>query len=333
MTSVFHSYRAMGLGITAPFPCPGFFPGAAPVAGRVVTLALGPVPTALQAPVAVFPLVQFDAAGRCLHEVPGIGRYLIHDRHHVTIEVLAPDGLARALRFFRGIPLAILCLRWGLVPLEATCIGLKDGALLLGGGTCGKSSLALALARQGYPLLADEGCALEMQETGEMLVWPSFPDVSLWPDSLEAAGLVPPAGAAGAGGRFVIDATGWFSPEPRPPVALCRMHRVRGGVVAPLIIHEGIRAFQLAMNMVSAGEMCPHPGAARGAFGVVTRLVAGIPVYECASPDGADGVLKTLHAVLADRMPPSPCTRADHPPAPHRVPGSAVGAQLSLSRS
>lgn len=305
MTRVIHSYRALGLGIAAPFPCPGFFPGAAPVAGRVVTLALGPVPAALDAPVAVFPLTQFDGAGRCLHEVPGIGRYLIHDRSHVTIEVLAPDGLARALRFFRGLPLAILCLRWGLVPLDATCIGLRDGALLLGGGTCGKSRLALALAQRGYPLLADECCALEMQEAGEVLVWPSFPDLSLWPDSMEAAGLEVSAGEAGAGGRFVIDATGWFCPEPRPPVALCRMHRERGGVVAPPLIHKGIRAFQMAMNMVWAGEMSPHLAGESGAFRVVSQMVARIPVFEFSRPDDADKMLQALRGVLGDRLAPA----------------------------
>lgn len=74
----------------------------------------------------------------------------------------------------------------GYVCLHASAVAIDGKAVLFAGdpGT-GKSSTAAAFAEQGCPLLADDISAVKREESGELLVVPSFPRVCLWPDSAE----------------------------------------------------------------------------------------------------------------------------------------------------
>lgn len=63
------------------------------------------------------------------------------------------------------------------------------GVALLGLPGAGKSTLALALQRRGYPLLTDELCVVRPEAGGRALLLPGFSGVRLWPDALHALGL------------------------------------------------------------------------------------------------------------------------------------------------
>ncbi len=83
------------------------------------------------------------------------------------------------------------------------------------------------------------------------------------------------------------------------------MHRERGGVVAPTPVHKGIRAFQMAMNMVWPGK-CPRiwrrkatPFASCHNGGPHSRV-------RVQSSDDADKMLQALRGVLGDRLERDP---------------------------
>lgn len=276
-------YRALGLGFSAPFPCPGFLAGPPPDMGRMVRLELAPLPESLENPVVLEPLSQVDAAGRCLHHVPGVGRFLVHDRSRISIDPAGGEqGLGRALRALRGVPLAFLCSLWGMLPLHAACVTLGGRAVLLAGtAACGKSSLAAALALDGGKLMADEFCVLDPNGPGGAVIWPSFPELGLWPDSIKALGLEEPATPPGPGGRYGLEATQWFDPCPHSAAALAIIQRQQGGVEGTdQNRRQGLKAFEAVMNIVRVDELTRTLSGLQDRLNHATRLASELSVFE-----------------------------------------------------
>jgi hypothetical protein len=94
--------------------------------------------------------------------------------------ILDPLAL-RHLLLDQVIPLA-LSLQFQPV-LHASAVVTPWGAVaFLGQSGRGKSTTAIHLARQGWPLLSDDGLVLESRSDG-FLAFPSYPAVRLWPDT------------------------------------------------------------------------------------------------------------------------------------------------------
>jgi hypothetical protein len=281
-------YRALGLDIVAGFALPGFWPVDRATTGREIEIDLGPVPSRLDAPVCDRPLLQIDATGAALFRVPGVARYFLNDLRRVTMELAPGANLERALDFFKGTPLALLCHQWGLTPLNGVCLACDDGALLVAGGPgCGKSTLALALAARGFRLMSDGLCAPEGERNSPPAIWPAFPEVKAWPDSLQALNL-PRDGEPNAGGRHTISAAAWFEPAPRPVMAIVKLQPARGGIAERVTRRRGAAAFEIAMNLqsLSAEARVALPGVKP--MQAIGRLAARAAVYEAWYPAGLD---------------------------------------------
>jgi len=105
------------------------------------------------------------------------------------------DATLRHLLLDQALPLA--CAAEGALVLHASAVLMENAALLLvGTGGAGKSTMAAMLARDGYPVLADDGVRVEEDADGLRAV-PSYPGLRLFPDSCAAAQIdSAPAGVA-----------------------------------------------------------------------------------------------------------------------------------------
>lgn len=73
----------------------------------------------------------------------------------------------------------------GTTCLHASAVAVRGRAIaLLGPANAGKSTTAAAFARLGYPVLADDIVALSERDR-TVYVEPSYPQLRLWPDSVE----------------------------------------------------------------------------------------------------------------------------------------------------
>ena len=183
-------YRAYGLTISSEIACFAFLPHEA-VDGQAaqVEISLGEVPQRLEDPRALGVLFQ-AAPGRFLLSIPGVARYLALDGRRILVE-RQPGSREDEVSLFLHEPVfAALLQQRMLLTLHGSAVQTpKGGVAFIGHSARGKSTLAAALAQRGYPVVADEICALDLSGDGAPTLNPAGPYLYLWADMLEELGL------------------------------------------------------------------------------------------------------------------------------------------------
>jgi hypothetical protein len=101
----------------------------------------------------------------------------------------ASETIANAITLaLMGPVMAALLQQRGFLVLHASAVAINGGAIaILGASGWGKSTLAAFLHASGCPLIVDDIVAIRFAE-GVPQVYPGFPQMKLWPDSLESIG-------------------------------------------------------------------------------------------------------------------------------------------------
>ena len=73
-----------------------------------------------------------------------------------------------------------------ILPLHGSSIEVDgEGVIFVGPSSIGKSTLAGAFHKRGYPLLSDDVCAVTAKNGGDPHIIPGFPRLKLWADALK----------------------------------------------------------------------------------------------------------------------------------------------------
>jgi len=177
-------YRAYGLNIQSALELPLLLPGK----GKPdVIIDYGTVPDNL--PDAKGKGVCFQATkGKVLLSVPNIAKYLILNGDTIIIERQPETDDDSVRLFLLGSAMGALLHQRGLLVLHANAIVVDSGAVLfMGESGVGKSTTAAAFNQKGYPIAADDICAIDVNAEQPML-YPGFPQVKLWADACEKLG-------------------------------------------------------------------------------------------------------------------------------------------------
>ncbi len=136
--------------------------------------------------------------GVCFEACPGeflitktdTARFHVREGREVVIDA-APDAApAELCRLCLAAPLAALLLQRGRLALQASAVATPAGAILVLADSCiGKSTLAMEFVRRGFPFVADEIAAVEVDASGRASIFPGYPVLKLWPDVLPLFGL------------------------------------------------------------------------------------------------------------------------------------------------
>ena len=186
--SSFHDYTVYGLHLRSCIALPELTPVPVLEVEPDLWIRCGPVPDRLEAVRTKTPFWQ-AAPDRVLIMLEGIARYLISDGREIVIET-EPAATDQEVRLFLlGSALGAALQQRGRLTLHASVV-IADGRAVafLGQSGRGKSSLAAALAQRGFPVLADDICALEMRPEGP-LVPAGPPHFRLWEDARQRLGL------------------------------------------------------------------------------------------------------------------------------------------------
>lgn len=118
--------------------------------------------------------------------IPNIARFLVRNGNEIIIHPTEKIDEASLRVFVLGSCMGALLMQRNLFLLHGNAIKIGDGGVaFVGKSGAGKSTLSAAFFKQGYPILADDICAINTQ--GEIA--PSFPQIKLWQDAALALGI------------------------------------------------------------------------------------------------------------------------------------------------
>lgn len=183
------TYKAYGLVLELPFPCP-MLPPAPDGVKPDVTVKEGPVPLLLSAPVYEDQNWQIEPGRFLLRGGLLAGRFLVEYGQQITLERNPRAEDARLAVHFMASVLAVLLQQRGLLVLHANTALTPFGAVAISGASgAGKTTTVAGLLKKGCTLLADDITVLQQKKCGPLVeVIPGAPQLHLCEDTAKLFG-------------------------------------------------------------------------------------------------------------------------------------------------
>lgn len=119
--------------------------------------------------------------------VKSVARFLIENGNRITYDLYPGVHLDSFRLFLLGSAMGALLLQRGLIVLHGNAIS-TDGetcTIFVGHSGAGKSTTAAWYFQNGATILADDVCAIDFDEVGRPIVFPSYPQLKLWQASAD----------------------------------------------------------------------------------------------------------------------------------------------------
>ena len=178
-------YKAFGLTIHSELECPELKVSSGEI---VVSIVLGKVPDKIDDP--VFTGVRFQTkVDEFLLHVDNVAKFYVTNGNTITIEPF-PNAEQDDIRLFLlGSAFGALLHQRGLLPIHGSAINIDGSAVIFSGHSgAGKSTIAAAFYKRGYPILSDDVCVLSLSPEGKPILYPGYPQMKLWADSIQKLG-------------------------------------------------------------------------------------------------------------------------------------------------
>jgi hypothetical protein len=247
-----HSYRVAGLAVASEIELPGAIP--ARHAGEpAVTVRVASVPASLE-DASKRGVTWQIAGGRFLFQVPGVARFLLSGGREILVEPVSGVAPGDVAIFLIGTVFGILLHQRGEIVLHASAVQVNGKAVLFCGPSgAGKSTLAAALAQRGFPLVADDLCAITLAAGAAPMVQPDGRHLKLWAQAIEKLDLAEKRGAPVRNRleKFFVEPTGAPAepmagslPEPLPLGAVYALRETRpphkSGIERPNVVDAAL---------------------------------------------------------------------------------------------
>lgn len=182
-----YRYRTCGLTLASCAELPGAAAAADAGAAADAMVRYGAVPKVLDDTTYRGPNWEV-AARQVLLRAPGLAQFLIDDGREVLLEPGAGRSPSEWTPLLTGPVLGVLLHQRGCFVLHASAVAVGEEAVVFCGPSgAGKSVLAAALSAAGYPLLADEICAVTLDGDRPAVVSDGR-RLKLWADTIARLG-------------------------------------------------------------------------------------------------------------------------------------------------
>ena len=215
------------------------------------------------------------APGRFLLDAPDTARYLVEDGSSIVIDPYPSADEADVRRFLRMTPLAALLFQRGILAFHAAAVAGPNGAILIAGDSgAGKSTLLAAMLKRGWNLLADDLAAVDLNENAMPMVFPTFPELTLWSDAMEKLEI-----ENKGEGRHGLPMNDRFIASPQPLCAVYRLSVHKEEIEISRI--EGAKLFA-ALTTISYNSRIADAMFNRAAYMLQAAAIARtVPAQRC----------------------------------------------------
>ncbi len=212
--------------IRSEIPLPETLPWSGPDDHPVdVDIVLGETPETLDECIRETPVSIVGRDGRYIFTLPRVARYFVEEGRRITVTPRQDPAAPDVRLFLHTNCLSVLGMQRGYLALHGAAVE-KDGQafVFLGQSGLGKSTLAAALCREGYRLLAEDICLFTVPDAdgSPPLILPTHPSIRLWSDALHNFGTDPATLVRSREGKnkYHLTKPDWFCPDPVPLRAL-----------------------------------------------------------------------------------------------------------------
>jgi hypothetical protein len=295
-------YTLYGLSIRSDTPIAGLQSAPGPVQGEEIEIRFGSLPSSLTDPGITlerwYESPESDAGGDPVLVIERVvsnddlwlrysdGCEFLIDSTGGSVFAVWPESLTLddAIIYFLGPVIGILLRVRGRTALHASVVSLNGEAVgFLGQAGAGKSTIAGAFARAGYPVLSDD--LLPLEERGDaLLVQPGYSRLRLWPSSVRAlygSEDALPLLVDGWEKRFLdLEAASVFEPNPLPLGAIYLIGERQA--TSPRAVFEDLprRIALLALAANSYPARLPGRDFRRGDFEFFGELLSKAPLRQ-----------------------------------------------------
>jgi hypothetical protein len=320
-----HRYRAYGLNLLSNAPIPGLSNERANIHKPDIILELGSEPSSVASgnhrlasfaqrgtfaiPENGDPALKLSALGseEFFELAYGDGTRFIVDRaaqqiwgtcpSPLTIEDLATYLLGPVLGF-------VLRLR-GVTCLHASAVAVNNFAIaFVGLPGAGKSTIAAAFARRGFPVLSDDVVAL-VDDGGRFLVQLGYPRLNLWPDSVRALfgseDALPRITPTWGKRYMALGENGTqYASQALPLQAIYILGAREAALAAPVVeeLAEGEAFMKLVANTYA--NCLLDRNMRRQEFDVLSRVLAGVRIRRVRPTADPLALVSTCESIAAD---------------------------------
>lgn len=252
-------YQAYGLSISSELELPEL-----PVfetALSDLTIEFGKAPDRLESPVEENLLVQ-SAPNEFLLTYDGVANYYATNGNKITIQADKEADHEKIKLFLMGTVLTAVLHQRQLWPIHASGIEVDGKCIAFSGiSGAGKSTTASQFAKRGYKILADDVCAVTINEEGIPVVQSGYPQLRLWKDSLnmlevDHKDLTPVRNELM---KFGFPLEGNFTPNPIPLKRIYMLQRHNKDEIE--ITHlKGAQKFQRMINSTHKADLTKGQG-------------------------------------------------------------------------
>lgn len=180
-----YTYKAFGLTIQSEIELPelSLFIGKADV-----NISLGTTPKTLENP--LFIGVRFlTKHNEFLLKVDQIANYYVTEGNQITIELMPDVDFADVRLFLLGSAFGALIHQRGLLPFHGSSVNINNSGVIFSGHSgAGKSTIAAALNKKGYPILSDDVSVISLMNNEIPFIVSGYPQMKLWADSIAKLG-------------------------------------------------------------------------------------------------------------------------------------------------
>ena len=220
-------------------------------------------------------------------EIADIATYSVRNGQEIVIHQKVGASQRDIRGFFYASIWAALCHQRGLLPLHASAVQTEAGTVaFLGDQGAGKSSMAAAMARLGFPLANDDVLVIEAAASGELRAWPFIRRSKLRDDSINVLG-----GVRAEPETVHVESDKWWMEPPQAATALAKsMHRIyvleRSEAGSPLLIEQlvGIEALTALIEHTFRRQLLHSPTQLQQHLTNCNKLARQCPVYRLQRP-------------------------------------------------
>lgn len=281
---MFHS--AYGMRIQSNVPIPGLTQMAfLPMADVSITLQMVPCGCEGDPPTDPVLTVHEMPDSGCIQMSYSDGTEFFIDQKRSTIKATWPETLTLedTATYLLGPVFGFLLRLRGVTCLHASAIAVDGKTLVLIGQIgAGKSTTAAALAKMGYPVLAEDVVAL-FEQDNELFVHPGYPLIRLWPDSVQTLYGAPdalPLLTPNWDKRYLplTESDCQFQPDPLPLAAIYFLDGRSNEVNAPFIESMPVQTSMLTLIANTYANKLVDPDMRQREFEILGRLVNRMPL-------------------------------------------------------